>query len=205
MVKETISLMVKGGQANAGPPLGPSLAGKGINIGEVVKEINAKTAQMAGMDVPVKVIIDTDAKKFEIEVGLPPVSALLLKEAGVSKGSGTAGLKIIGALKLPHLIKIAKLKYDKISGKNLKQKVLELLGTCKSIGLKVEGKDPKDVIKEVKEGKYDKLIEEERTELTQKEVEELEAERAAISQELAKIEALEKATETAETQKQEKK
>lgn len=75
-MKETINLMVKGGAASAGPPLGPALGGKGINVGEVVKQINDKTIAMKGMDVPVKVVVDIEAKTFEITVGLPPSSAL---------------------------------------------------------------------------------------------------------------------------------
>ncbi len=99
-MKETINLMVKGGAASAGPPLGPALGGKGINVGQVVQAINDKTKEMKGMDVPVKVIVDLDAKSFEITVGLPPSSALLLKEAGAEKGSGAAGTKIVSVLKI---------------------------------------------------------------------------------------------------------
>jgi large subunit ribosomal protein L11 len=193
MGKETISLMVKGGAATAGPPLGPALGGKGINVGQVVAQINEKTSAMKGMDVPVKVIVDLDAKAFEITVGLPPASALLLKEANAEKGSGAAGVKIVSALKIPHLIKVAKIKTDALTGRTLKEKVKELLGTCKSMGIKVEGKDPRDVIKEVNAGTYDKTLKEERTELTPEEKETLELERSVLREELAKVEAAEKA------------
>jgi large subunit ribosomal protein L11 len=192
-MKETISLIVKGGAASAGPPLGPALGGKGINVGQVVQKINEKTSAMKGMDVPVKVIVDLDAKTFEVEVGLPPSSALLLKEAGVEKGSGASGTKIVSALKIPQLIKIAKIKYDALTGKTLKEKIIELAGTCKSLGIKLEGKDPREVIKELKAGVYDNIIKEGRTELTAEESEQLEKERAVIKEELAKIEAVEKA------------
>jgi large subunit ribosomal protein L11 len=192
-MKETISLMVKGGAATAGPPLGPALGGKGINVGQVVQQINEKTSAMKGMDVPVKVIVDLEAKSFEITVGLPPSSALLIKEAAAEKGSGAAGTKIVSALKIPQLIKVAKIKSDVITGKTLKEKVKELLGTCKSIGIKVEGKDPKAVIKEVNEGVYDKIFKEGRTELTAEEKSQLEEERKLLKEELAKVEAEEKA------------
>jgi large subunit ribosomal protein L11 len=192
-MKETINLMVKGGQASAGPPLGPALGGKGINVGLVVQTINEKTKAMAGMDVPVKVVVDIDAKSFEITVGLPPSSALLLKEAAAEKGSGAAGTKIVSTLKIPHLIKVAKIKSDALTGKTMKGKILELAGTCKSLGLKLEGKDPREVIKEIKAGTYDKMIKEERTELTVEEKSQLDVERKAIKEELAKMEAEEKA------------
>lgn len=200
MVKETISLMVKGGAATAGPPLGPALGGKGINVGEVVKQINSKTEAMKGMDVPVKIIVDLDAKTFEIQVGLPPSSALLLKEAEAEKGSGAPGIKLISALKIPQLIKIAKIKSDAIAGKTLKDKVKELLGTCKSIGIKVEGKDPKDVIKEIDAGTYDEIFSAERTELTPEEIAELQEQRNLLKEELAKVEAVEKAAAEVATQ-----
>ena len=145
------------------------------------------------MDVPVKVIVDLEAKSFEITVGLPPSSALLIKEAAAEKGSGAAGTKIVSALKIPQLIKVAKIKSDVITGKTLKEKVKELLGTCKSIGIKVEGKDPKAVIKEVNEGVYDKIFKEGRTELTAEEKSQLEEERKLLKEELAKVEAEEKA------------
>ncbi len=199
-MKETISLMVKGGAATAGPPLGPALGGKGINVGQVVQQINEKTSAMKGMDVPVKVIVDLEAKSFEITVGLPPSSALLLKEAAAEKGSSAAGAKIVSTLKIPHLIKVAKIKSDVLTGKTLKEKVIELAGTCKSIGVRVEGKDPREVIKEIKAGVYDKIIKEERIELTAEEKSQLESERAALKEELAKMEAEEKAAAEAVAQ-----
>jgi len=199
-MKETINLMVKGGQATAGPPLGPALGGKGINVGQVVQQINEKTSAMKGMDVPVKVVVDLEAKSFEITVGLPPSSALLLKEAAAEKGSGAAGVKIVSALKIPQLIKVAKIKSDVLTGKTLKEKVIELAGTCKSIGVKVEGKDPREAIKEIKAGVYDNIIKEGRTELTAEEKSQLEEERAALKEELAKVEAAEKAAAEAAAQ-----
>lgn len=199
-MKETINLMIKGGQATAGPPLGPALGGKGINVGQVVQQINEKTSVMKGMDVPVKVVVDLEAKSFEITVGLPPSSALLLKEAAAEKGSSAAGVKIVSALKIPQLIKVAKIKSDVLTGKTLKEKVIELAGTCKSIGVKVEGKDPREVIKEIKAGVYDNIIKEGRTELTAEEKSQLEEERAALKEELAKVEAEEKAAAEAVAQ-----
>ena len=82
-----IKAMVDGGKASAGPPIGPALAPTGVNIGEVVAKINEKTASFAGMKVPIKVIINAN-KTFEIEVGSPPMSALIKKEAGISKAAG---------------------------------------------------------------------------------------------------------------------
>jgi large subunit ribosomal protein L11 len=193
--KETVNLIVKGGAASAGPPLGPALAGKGINIGQVVKDINAKTAAMAGMDVPVKVVVDPAAKSYEIQVGLPPSSALLKKEASLEKGSGAAGKKIVSVLAIEHIIKVAQVKGEAMLGSTLKNKVKELLGTCVSLGIRVEGKDPRAVIKEVNAGIYDKEIKAEKTELSAEELEELKTSRERVASEM---EALEKAAAVAE-------
>ena len=89
--KQTISSLVTGGEASAGPPLGPALGPMGVNIMEVINAINEKTKEFQGMKIPVSVIVDTESKKWEIEVGIPSASALILKEAGIQKGSGTSG------------------------------------------------------------------------------------------------------------------
>lgn len=188
MTKDTFNFIVKGGAATAGPPIGPALAGKGINIGQIVKDINEKTSDLKGMDVPVKVTVDAEKKIYEIFVGVPPTSALLKKEAGVEKGSGSAGTKPAGALKIEHVIKIAKAKSVGMLGKNLKARVKEILGTCISLGLKVEGKSSKEVLKEVSAGVYDSKIKAEKTELTAEEIEQWQAEKQAVAKELEQIE-----------------
>jgi large subunit ribosomal protein L11 len=83
--KQTISSLVTGGEASAGPPLGPALGPIGVNIMEVINAINEKTKEFQGMKIPVSVIVDTESKKCEIEVGIPSASALILKEAGIQK------------------------------------------------------------------------------------------------------------------------
>jgi len=77
---DTIKALVDGGKASAGPPLGPALGPLGVNIIQIVNTINDKTKQFEGMKVPVKVIVDPKTKKFEVEVGTPPASSLILNE-----------------------------------------------------------------------------------------------------------------------------
>jgi len=152
---ETIKALVEGGKASAGPPLGPALGPLGVNIMQIINTINDKTKQFDGMKVPVKVIIDPKTKNFEIEVGTPPAASLILKELGIDKGSGSAGTHKIGDLTVEQAVKVAKMKYDNLLGKELKQKTKEIIGTCVSIGITVEGKKPQEIQKAIDEGQFD--------------------------------------------------
>lgn len=196
--KETISLLVKGGAASGGPPLGPALGPMGIPVNKVVQAINEKTQAMKGMEVPVKVIIDTSAKTFEIEIGTPPASALLKKEAGIQKGASSS-LKVAN-LAIEQIIKVAKTKADSLLSSNLKNQVKEVLGTCISLGFEVEGKDPKEVIKEVDEGKYDKEISEAKIEVPQDKLKQIQARSQQLQKEAEKAKAA-KASEAAAAKK----
>jgi large subunit ribosomal protein L11 len=154
-MSETIKALVDGGKASAGPPLGPALGPMGVNIMQVINTINDKTKQFQGMKVPVKVIIDSKTKSFEIEVGTPPAASLILREVKAEKGSGVPSKTKIGNLTVDQAVKIAKMKFDNILGKDLKHKTKEVIGTCTSMGVTVEGKKPKDTLKDIDEGKYD--------------------------------------------------
>ena len=152
---EKIKALVEGGKASAGPPLGPALGPLGVNIMQIINTINDKTKQFDGMKVPVMVIVDPKTKNFEVEVGTPPASSLIFKELGLEKGSGSAGTHKIGNLTVDQAIKIAKMKQDNLLGKELKHKTKEVIGTCVSIGVTVEGKKPQEIQKEIDEGTYD--------------------------------------------------
>ena len=152
---ETIEALVDGGKASAGPPLGPALGPKGVNIMQVINAINDKTKQFQGMKVPVKVIIDPATKGFNIEVGTPPATSLILREIKAEKGSGVPSKTKIGNLTVDQAVKIAKMKSSSILGKDLKHKTKEVIGTCTSMGVTVEGKSPKEVLKDIDDGKYE--------------------------------------------------
>jgi len=155
---ERIEILVDGGKATAGAPLGPALGPLGVNILQVVKDINERTKSFDGMKVPVVLLIDPKTKAYTIDVGTPPVSALILKEIGAEKGSGEAGKTMIGSISLKSILKIADLKKDTLQGRDLKKRVMEVVGTCVSMGAKVEGKPPKEMIAEIKAGKHDKAL-----------------------------------------------
>lgn len=159
-MKQEISSLVDGGEASAGPPLGPSLGPLGVNIGMVVKEINEKTKDFKGMKVPVKVIVDQDTKEFEVEVGTPPMSALIKKELGLDKGSGAPHTDVVGNLSIEAAVKIAKMKRASMLAASLKSAVKEVLGVCNSMGVTVEGKSAKAMQNEIDEGAFDEALKE---------------------------------------------
>ncbi len=156
--KKIVEALVNGGQATAGPPLGPALGPLGVNVLAIVEKINEITKDYSGMKVPVKVSVDTDNKEFEVTVGTPTTSALIISELGVSKGSGVPNTEKIGDLSLEQAVRIAKIKSDNVLARNLKAAVNEVLGTGVSMGVTVEGKDPREVQKEINEGKHDALL-----------------------------------------------
>lgn len=185
MPKQTIEALVNGGQASAAPPLGPQLGPLGVNIGQVVAEINKKTESFKGMQVPVKVIVDTETKEFKITVGTPPASSLIKKEAGLEKGSSNPLADKVADLKIEQIIKIAKMKEDALLGKALKNKVKEIIGTCQSMGVKVEGVAAPEALSQVDQGQFDEEIKQEKTELSTEELKELEEEKKRLTEELA--------------------
>jgi len=154
---EVVEVLVPGGKATAGPPLGPSLGPLGINVKGVVDEINKKTASFNGMQVPVK--IEVDAKKnFTVTVGIPPTSALIKKEAGIEKGSKEPNAIVAGNLPFEAAVRIANMKLEGMLAYELKAAVKEVVGTCVSIGVTVDGKKPKEVLALITEGKYDSVL-----------------------------------------------
>jgi len=157
-MKATVKALVDGGKATPGPPIGPALGPLGVNVGQIVAKINEKTTAFAGMKVPVKIIIDKKTKQFDIEVGSPPVSALIRKELGLEKGAKTAGKEVVGNLTFAQAVEFAKLKLGAMMAKGLKAAVKEVLGTCVSMGVTVDGKDAREVQREMDEGKHDEEL-----------------------------------------------
>ncbi len=147
---QVVEVLVEGGKASPGPPLGPALGPMGVNVAQVVKAINEKTKDYAGMQVPVRIEIDPNTKEFTISIGTPPTTALIKKELGIEKGSGNARTEKVGDLSLEQVVKIARMKKDNSLSYDIKGVVLEVLGTCVSMGVTVEGKDPREVQKLIK-------------------------------------------------------
>lgn len=157
--RKVIEALISGGQATAGPPLGPALGPLGVNVLAIANKINEMTKHYASMKVPVKIFVDTETKEFEVSIGIPTTSALIVSELGVTKGSGAPKTEKIGNLSISQVIKVAEIKHPKLLARNLKTAVKEILGSCVSMGVTVEEKDPREIQREIDEGKYDELFE----------------------------------------------
>src|SRR3989338_9574458 len=149
-----LKALVEGGKASAGAPLGPALGPMGVNVGQVVAEINKQTANFIGMKVPIELDIDTKTRKFTVSVGSPPTSALLLKEAGIQSGAKNPKTETVGNITLQQAIKVANSKMEYLNSYKFKSAVKEVLGTCNNMGLTVEGKKGKELIAEINQGNY---------------------------------------------------
>ena len=158
MGKEVIELLVEGGNAKPGPNIGPKLSQLKLNIGEVISKINEATKEFKGLQVPVKIIIDTETKKYEITVGLPPTSSLLKREANVEVAKRIKPDEVVGNVTMEQIIKVAKIKMKDLNTNNLKYAVKMVLGTALSLGLTVNNRNPKELEKEVDQGLYDNLL-----------------------------------------------
>ena len=153
--KKVISALVAGGEATAGPPLGPALGPLGVNVLAIVNEINKVTSDFKGMRVPIKVEVDQETKQFSVSVGTPTTSALLAKEAGIAKGSAKPNLEFVADITFDKLLGIARSKVSGSYAQTLRSAVREVVGSCVSMGIKVEGTDPRELMKQIEGGKWD--------------------------------------------------
>jgi len=145
---------------SAAPPLATTLAPLGVNLLAVVNKLNELTAGFKGMKVPVTVTVDIESKEFEVQVGIPSTAALLLRAAGLEKGSGKARSEYVADLGFDKILEVAALKMQSSYSSSLKAAVKEVLGTCISMGIKVDGKDPKEVLALLQKGGYDDKLKE---------------------------------------------
>lgn len=152
-----VEALVPGGKASAGPPLGPALGPLGVNVAQVVAKINDQTKDLNGMQVPVKIIVKSRTE-FEIEVGTPPTSALIIREMGVEKGTGDN--TTVGNLTMEQVLTIANIKRKGLLSKTLKHAAREVIGTAGSVGATIDGMQSKEAQLAVASGKYDEILSE---------------------------------------------
>ena len=182
--KEKIDMMVEGGAAKADASLSQKLGPLKINIPDVLKKVNEKTAAFKGMKIPVKLLVDPQTKEVEITVGTPPVSELLKGELKLSKGSGTPNKEKIANIAIEQLIKVFKMKQDSMLDRTTKDAVKSLAGSCNSLGILVEGTDSHTFTLAVDAGKYDTVLKQETTTVTPEKIQQLQTQLAEVQDRL---------------------
>lgn len=138
-IEAYIKLQVKAGQANPSPPVGPALGQHGVNIMEFCKAFNAQTQQLEqGLPIPVVITVYSD-RSFTFVTKTPPASILLIKAAGIPKGSGVPNRDKVGKVNRAQLEQIAKTKEPDLTAGDLDAAVRTIAGTARSMGIDVEG------------------------------------------------------------------
>ncbi len=135
-VKAMVKLQCPAGKANPAPPVGPALGQHGVNIMEFVKQYNERTASQIGMIIPVEITIFED-RSFTFVTKTPPAATLLLKEAGVAKGSGEPNKKKIGKVTHAQVRKVAEVKMPDLNANDIEAAILIIEGSARSMGLEV--------------------------------------------------------------------
>jgi large subunit ribosomal protein L11 len=154
---DTIEVLVPGGQADPGPPLGPELGPTPVDVQAVVQEINDQTEAFDGTEVPVTVEYEEDGS-FSIEVGVPPTAALIKDEAGFETGAGVPNEEFVADLSIEQLKTIAEQKKPDLLSYDTRNAAKEVAGTCASMGVTIEGEDARTFKQRVEDGEYDDVL-----------------------------------------------
>ena len=135
-IKAFVKLALPAGKATPAPPVGPALGQHGVNIAGFCKEYNAKTADKAGLIIPVKITIYDD-RSYSFILKSPPASILLAKYANAKKGAAQPNREVVGSVTLKQIQEIATIKMADLNTNDMEKAVLIIMGTAKSMGIKV--------------------------------------------------------------------
>jgi len=135
-LKAIVRLQLRAGKANPAPPVGPALAGHGINIMAFCKEYNARTSNRAGELIPAEITVYTDGS-FTFVLKSPPASALLKKAAGIEKGSSVPNRDKVGKVTRAQLREIAEIKMKDLNAKDLEGAIKQIEGTARNMGITI--------------------------------------------------------------------
>jgi large subunit ribosomal protein L11 len=135
-IKAMVRLQIQAGKANPAPPIGPALAGHGINIMQFCKEYNARTSNRPGEVLPAEITVYSDSS-FTFILKTPPAPVLLRKAAGIDKGSSIPNKEKVGKVTRAQVREIAELKMKDLNSINLEGAMLQIEGTARSMGITV--------------------------------------------------------------------
>jgi len=135
-ISEKFKMMIPAGQANPSPPVGPALGQRGVNIMEFCKAFNEKTKDKMGFKIPVEVSVYTD-RSFTFVTKQPPATDLIMKEAGIKKGSDNPLLNKVATLSKEQILKIVDLKIQDLNTNDRDQAARIIEGSCRSMGIEI--------------------------------------------------------------------
>jgi large subunit ribosomal protein L11 len=187
-----IKLMVEGGNMTPGPAVAQQLGPMGINMGQVISDVNTATSEFKGVTVPVHLTVNAETKEVTIKVLSPPTSELIKKELGIEKASGARMKQRVGNFAIEQVISVSKAKHDHMLSNDFMATVKSIIGTCQALGVLIENKEPKEILEEIAEGKYKEEISAQKTDVNPEKRKELDAHFAEVE---AEQEAIQKAEE----------
>ncbi|MBU3924054.1 MAG: 50S ribosomal protein L11 [Nanoarchaeota archaeon] len=196
-----IKLLVEGGKMTPGPAVAQQLGPMGINMGKVISDVNEATSTFKGVTVPVHLTINPETKEVSIKVLSPPTSELIKKELGIEKASGARLKQRVGNFAIEQVISIAKAKHDHLLSNDFMATVKSVIGTCQALGVLIENKEVKEVLKEIEEGKYKEEIESKKTDVDPEKRKELDSYFAGIAEKQEAVQKAEEAEKKAEDEK----
>lgn len=196
-----IKLLVEGGKMTPGPAVAQQLGPMGINMGQVISEVNEATSQFKGVTVPVHLTIDSKTKKVSIKVLSPPTSELIKKELKIDKASGARLKQRVGNFAIEQVIAIAKTKHSSMLSGDFLATLKSVLGTCQALGVLIENKEVKEVLEEIKNGKYSEEISAQKTDVSPEKRKELDVYFKTVTEKQEAIKKAEDAEKAAEEEK----
>jgi len=153
-----VKLIIEGGNMKPGPAVAQQLGPMGINMGKVIEDVNKETAGFKGTKVPIELDVDSTTKEYKITVFSPPMSELIKKEMGLEKASGASGSEWAGNIAFEQIVGVAKTKMSGLLAKDLRAAVRLAVGSCVSMGILVDSKNPIEIEQDISDGKYDTEI-----------------------------------------------
>lgn len=193
-----VKLLVEGGNMTPGPAVAQQLGPMGINVGQVISDVNIATSEFKGVTVPVHLTINPETKTVSIKVLSPPTSELIKKELKIEKASGARLKQRVGNFAIEQVISVAKAKHNSMLSGDFMATVKSVLGTCQALGVLVENKEISEVLEEISEGKYAEEISAQKTDVDSEKRKELDNYFVGIAEKqeaIKKAEAEEKAAE----------
>ena len=196
-----IKLLVEGGNMTPGPAVAQQLGPMGINVGQVISDVNTATAGFKGVTVPVHLTVNTETKEVSIKVLSPPTSELIKKELKIEKASSARLKQKVGNLAIEQVISIAKAKHDHMLSNDFMATLKSVIGTCQALGVLVESQEVKEVLEEIAEGKYTEEISAQKTDVDPEKRKEIDAYFATITEQQEAIKKAEEAEKAIEEEK----